>query len=118
MDITFPDPIKLRIEDIPNLTEEQAMGVFRATRRMCALHLISQETHEHNLDDCGDYLTAATVNWATLQQALWADDFQDLIPEVKLFLQDFVDDRDDAKYPREACDGDVRYDILIDLPED
>jgi hypothetical protein len=102
----FPEPVQLAVEDIRDLTEEQAQMVRLATRRMLVLQLLHQERHWHEMDDCGDYLVAATENWAALYGNLWTDDFQDEVEETKKFLVD------SKKYPEGGCDGEIRYSLL------
>jgi hypothetical protein len=92
--------------EIDSLTQEQAELVRIATRRMLVMQLLHQELHMHELDDCGDYLTAATENWAALFGMLWSDDFQDELPITKKFLLDF------NEFPQGGSDGEVRYDLL------
>jgi len=100
----FPDPIK--VDNTNNMTPEQAALVRIAVRRNLLMTLLSQEYHWHEVDDCGDYLTAATDNWSALYSNLWNDDFQDEIGETRKFLTDF-----DA-YPIGGSDGEIRHDIL------
>jgi hypothetical protein len=102
----LPQPVQLTVEDIRNLTEEQAQAVRIATRRMLVFQLLHQERHWHELDDCGDYLTAATENWAALYGNLWSNDFQNEVEETKAFLTD------SEKYPEGGCDGEIRYSLL------
>jgi len=90
------------------MDEMDALKVRIAVRRMLMFHLLQQEVHLHELDDCGDYLTAATDNWATLYTNLFNNDFQNVLEETQRFLTDF-----DA-YPIGGCDGDVRHDLLPD----
>lgn len=102
----FPAPTALTKEDVANLTEAQAEMVRIHTRRALLHQLLFQEFHMHEMDDCGDYLTAATDNWAALFNNLWSNDFQDEVEETKKFLTDF-----DA-YPEGGSDGEVRYDLI------
>jgi hypothetical protein len=99
-------------EEVANLTQDQAARIRIATRRMLMFQLLYQEYHWHEMDDCGDYLTAATDNWANLYGALFMNDFQDEISETQKFLLDY-----DA-YPIGGCDGEIRQDILPDGWED
>lgn len=118
LDDKLPAPPVILKADIDNITPEQGLEVLRAVRRCLMMQLLHQETHEHMLDDCGDYLTAATENWARLYDSMWCNDFTGSLDEVKLFLNDFVADEADSKYPRLACDGDVRFAIVTDADPD
>lgn len=100
------DPKKLTAEEIDNLTEEQAVEVRIATRRMLVFQLLLQEYHMHELDDCGDYLMAATENWFSLFNNLWSNDFQNEVEETKKFLTDL------EAYPAGGCDGEIRYALI------
>jgi hypothetical protein len=94
--------------EIDAMTSDDAAIIRIAVRRMLAMHLLHQELHMHEMDDCGDYLTAATDNWATLYSRLWSDDFQNEIEVTQQFLTDF------NEFPLMGSDGDVRYDLLSD----
>lgn len=93
-------------EDIANLTQDQASRIRIAVRRQLLFQLLYQEYHWHEMDDCGDYLTAATDNWASLFDNLWSNDFQNEIEETQKFLLDH------EAYPLGGSDGEIRYDIL------
>jgi hypothetical protein len=104
-------------KDVPRFTSQaeidaidiEAAGRIRiAVRRMCVMQLLHQELHMHEMDDCGDYLVAATDNWATLFSRLWNDDFQNEIEVTKQFLTDF------NEFPLMGCDGEIRHDLLSD----
>ena len=103
----LPAPIPFKDEEeIKGMSENRAHQVLRDVRRMLLLQLLSQEHHEHEVDDCGDYLIAATDNWSDLFTAIWTNDFQNLIPEIQKFLLD------PEAYPWGGCDGEVRHDLL------
>lgn len=102
----LPDPVRLTEEQIENLSEEDARHVLRAVRRACVTQLLMQEYHEHELDDCGDYLYAASENWFKLFNNVWVNDFTGWVDEVKKFLTDF------EAYPEGGSDGEVRFAIL------
>jgi hypothetical protein len=104
----LPNPEPMSIEDIHNLTEDQAMSVLRSARRELVSQLLYQEYHEHLFDDCGDYLDAASDNWHRLWSACFNSDGTELVSSVKAFL---------LEHPSEwlATDGEIRYSIL---PED
>jgi len=95
-------------DEIDSMTPEQAEMVRIHTRRMLVMQLLYQEFHQHELDDCGDYLTAATDNWAALFGTLWSDDFQDELPITKEFLTNF------DRFPEGGSDGEIRYSLLSD----
>jgi len=101
----LPAPITLTMEEIENLTDEQAYDVYRAARRTCLMQLLHQETHEHDMDDCGDYLAAASENWARLFDNLWSNDFQNLAEYVREFLKE-------SPVEWGGSDGEVRFEIL------
>jgi len=92
--------------EIDSMTNDDAAMIRIATRRLCVTMLLHQELHMHEMDDCGDYLTAATENWATLFDRLWSDDFQDELEITKKFLLDF------NEFPLGGCDGEIRHDLL------
>ena len=120
----FPDPPRLSPDDIANLTPEQAQLIYRATRRALLFQLLAQETHEHVLDDCGDYLVAALDNFHKLHMQLWGNDFVNAVETVQHFLNDFCAgvDGEELEYPIQASDGDIRFSILPDpfdsVPQD
>jgi hypothetical protein len=88
---------------------EHAREVLREARRMLVIQLQSQENHEHMLDDCGDYLYAATENWNRLFSAYWENDGDEtaFVRAVREFLKES---------PTEwlGCDGEIRYDLWSD----
>ena len=108
---SLPELIKFEDwESVDSLDFREACEVVRAARRMLLIHLIGQETHEHMLDDCGDYLTAATDNWNYLHGIYFNNDGDEavLIAEVKKFL------KAEEPYAMGGCDGDIRFDILTE----
>jgi hypothetical protein len=106
----FPDPVVITEEDLhKGLTEDQAWAVHMAARRMLLLQLLSQEYHRHVMDDCGDYLAAATDGWTAVFTDAWTDDFQFYPAHIKTYLTD----RD--RYPEGGCDGEVRLSIVPHL---
>jgi hypothetical protein len=102
-------PKKLTAEEIQNLTPEQAMAVRIHVRRVLVFQLLFQEYHMHEMDDCGDYLSAATDNWYCLFTNLWNNDFQDEVEETKRFLKDL------NRYPVGGCDGEARIDLVVNF---
>lgn len=107
----LPQPIRFEDwESVENLTEDQAHQVIRAARRMLLEHLLSQELHEHMLDDCGDYLAAATDGWGWLYGVYFNNDGESatVIEEVKKFL------KVDETYPLGGSDGEIRNDLLTE----
>jgi hypothetical protein len=102
---------RLTKDQVENLTTHQAMMVRIHARRALLIQLLHQEFHMHELDDCGDYLFAATENWHRLFVGLWNNDFQNEVPFTKEFLQED---------PQEwlGCDGEVRFAILEDPDDD
>jgi hypothetical protein len=94
------------MEEIWSLTPKRAEEVRIATRRLLLLTLLTQEYHMHELDDCGDYLIAATENWYLLFNNLWVNDFQNEVSETQEFLTNF------EKYPWGGCDGEIRYELF------
>ena len=103
----FPSPTPFKDEaEIANMTEARAYDVLRATRRLLLHQLLLQEIHEHMVDDCGDYLIAATENWNDLLIQIWQNDFGNLIPETQKFLTDV------EAYPLGGSDGEIRHDLL------
>jgi hypothetical protein len=103
----YPLPIQFQTrEEIENLTHEQALEVLRAARRLLTLSLLGQEYHEHMLDDCGDYLTAAVDNFNHLYHAYWDNDAVDFHIRVKEWLLD----KDNEGLG--GSDGEIRLEIL------
>jgi hypothetical protein len=103
----FPDPTPIPQEDLDRgLTEEQAWAVHRAARRMLLIHLLHQEIHQHVMDDCGDYLTAATDGWNYVFTEAWMNDFQGYPDHIKAYLTDL------ERYPEGGCDGEVRLSLV------
>jgi hypothetical protein len=103
----FPEPITITEEDLANgLTEDQAWAVHRAARRMLLVHLLHQEFHQHVMDDCGDYLSAASDGWTAVFNDGWMNDFQDYPAHITAYLTDL------DRYPVGGCDGEVRLSII------
>lgn len=106
----FPDPVVITDEDLEKgLTEDQANLVHIAARRMLLLQMLMQEFHFHRMDDCGDYLTAATDGWDYTFSRPWADDFQNFPDHIKAYLTDM------DTYPYGGSDGEVRHSIRPDF---
>ena len=101
----IPDPVKLTLQQVDVLTEEQALEVLHAARRAMLFQGLMQETHDHLGDDCGDYLEAATSNWNTLWEAFFNSDGADIVEAVKLFLRETPDGWG-------GSDGEIRFSIL------
>lgn len=97
--------------EIEAMTHEDAMNVLRHVRRVLLVQLMHQERHEHMLDDCGDYLTAATDGWGYLHKLYFENDGDPLLltEGVKRYLTAPMDDRE---FPWGGCDGEARYDLL------
>ena len=95
--------------DPNNLTEEDAYTVMRAARRMLVVQLLAQEYHQHMMDDCGDYLAAATWGWQAVFADAWNDDFQGYTDHIRTYLTDL------EKYPPGGCDGEVRHALISDF---
>ena len=97
-------------DEVKDLNYIQAVEIVRYARRVLVLQLLSQETHEHWLDDCGDYLIAATENWYTLFTEVWGADLDEAetVRIVKEFMQ---------QEPVEwlGSDGEIRF-SLFDTP--
>ncbi len=105
----LPDPPMFHTRDqIDNLTYEKALEVIRAARRMLLMTLLTQEHHEHMLDDCGDDLAAATDNWATLHRAYFANDGDP--DHVRNDVQKWLLDADNQGLG--GSDGEIRFVIL------
>lgn len=106
--LEFPPTTFKTEKDIDNLTVEQAEMVIREARRMMLKQALYQETHEHWLDDCGDYLEAATYNWNALyQDVFFMNDGQEeaVIDGVKSFLKM-------QGFPLGGSDGEIRHYLL------
>jgi hypothetical protein len=104
---TYPQPPTFHTkEEIENLTDDQAMEVMRYVRRMLLDQLLFQEYHEHMLDDCGDYLTAASDNWTWLHDAYFNNDGEGFTDFVINWLTNEKD------YPLGGSDGEARFDLL------
>lgn len=105
-------------EEVEALTFDQAMNVLASARECLIEQLISQRTHAHLLDDCGDYLTAATDNWAKLYGAYFNNDGDEIffVREVKKFLLTFPNDHnndpDGFDYPYGGSDGEIRFTLV------
>lgn len=105
----LPSPPMFHTRDqIDNLTYPQALGVIRAARRMLLMTLLTQEHHEHMLDDCGDDLDAATHNWYRLHNAYFANDGDE--DHVRNDVQKWLLDADDEGLG--GSDGEIRHMIL------
>lgn len=106
-------PVMFRTqEDIANLTYDQAMWCMRWARRTLLSHLLHQELHEHMLDDCGDYLSAATDNWEHLFNYYFNTDGDEasFVAAVKDWLQRAEDIG--------GCDGEIRFDLVSNELQD
>lgn len=103
----LPDPPHFTTRDqIMAMTDDEAMRVMRAARRMLMTQLLYQEYHEHMLDDCGDYLAAATENWANLHAAYFDNDGAGFTTFVQTWLLDA------DNFPLGGSDGEVRFSLL------
>lgn len=103
----LPSPPMFHTRDqIENLTHPQAMEVMRAARRMLLMTLLTQEHHEHMLDDCGDDLSAATDNWEALHGLYFNNDGTDFEVHVKNWLLD------EDHVGLGGCDGEIRHNLL------
>jgi hypothetical protein len=104
----MPDPIPFHSkEEVEGLTIDRAMEVLAAARRKLVDELLSQESHPHMLDDCGDYLAAATDNWTRLFNAYFLNDGDEMavVQAVQAFLSE----------PEEewgGSDGEIRFNLL------
>jgi hypothetical protein len=108
--VKLPEPHVFHSDDeIRNMTDEQADDVLRFVRRELLNQLMFQEYHEHMLDDCGDYLTAATDGWNYLHDAYFTNDGTDFTSYVQAYL---LARHDDDQYPWGGCDGEARYALL------
>lgn len=92
---------------IDALTEEQAIEILHKARHTLIEHLQGQDSHPHLLDDCGDYLNAATLSWGHLFEAFWSNDGDPVrfTDAVKAYLR--FDTLEEL-----ACDGDTRFEVL------
>ena len=88
--------------EVEALTDEQAMAVLDVVRETLIDTLEAQRNHPHLLDDCGDYLFAATDNWTHLFGRYFNNDGNDFTPYVKQWLLAPLDDWG-------ASDGEARF---------
>jgi len=101
----LPKPIALTLEGVEELTDEQAYDVYRAVRRTALMQLLFQETHEHDLDDCGDYLAAAIYNLNTVFEIGFTNDFENFANDIRTWLKE-------SPIEWGGSDGEVRFEIL------
>ena len=99
-------PMFNSVADIDALTDDQAYTIYRYARRMLISQLLYQEYHYHNVDDCGDYLDAATQAWTHLHDAHFMNDGTDFTEHVKAWLKD--------KDSIGGCDGEIRYNLFTE----
>lgn len=94
------------------LTYDEAISVIEHARDLLTTILEEDKTHHHWLDDCGDYMAAATENWTRLF-ALYFDNDGDekaVIDGVKAFLLASPNDWG-------ASDGEIRF-AVVDFDEE
>lgn len=92
-------------EEVEALTDAQAVAVLDAAREKLIEQLTAQRTHPHLLDDCGDYLAAATDNWSRLFHNYWNHDGEGFVNYVRQFLLESPDEWGGA-------DGEVRFELV------
>lgn len=110
-------------EEVEALTFEQAMNVLASARECLIEQLISQRTHAHMSDDCGDYLIAATYNWSTLFTDYFDNDGDEtyFIETVKQFLLTPPFDNGEGiapHFPYGGSDGEIRFTIVPFMQEE
>jgi hypothetical protein len=94
-------------DEIRALTYDQAYDILIFVRRNLMMELLSQETHNHMTDDCGDYLSAASDAWHDLFEAYdlgWHDQ-----AAFTRHVRDWLLSTDLG-----GCDGEPRYSLLSD----
>lgn len=105
----LPKPILFEARsEIENLTDEQAWEVMRAVRRALLMQLLHQEYHEHMLDDCGDYLEAASFNWNHIWNEFFMNDGEGFTERVKKWL---LNETGEGLL---GSDGEIRFDLIAE----